>query len=385
MNPPYWPDGYIDIAVAAQIEADIGDGYIRQITHPDDPTLRLLNYTPQAQYQQHWTIATRVCRGLILRGRKVVARPFPKFWNWGELDAESQTQRLQTPPRTIADKLDGSLGIIYPHPDGRPAVATRGSFTSEQAQWATEWLRDHIPDGPDFGPVTPLVEIIYPDNRIVVDYGDRAELVYLDAIHNHYGSSERSGDASTVADLWQHYSLPVADTYNLDMRHILEGDGPHPNDGTAEGYVFTWPDGFRTKVKLDEYVRLHRIVTGINARHIWQLLVDAEPGNWNDALQPVVDRVPDEFYEWVMRVADHLIDAHMEIEMQAVLQFRNIVEGIGPDGTRKDFALAAKHADHPQLQFLLYDQKYDQVFDRIWRLVEPPPDPPDFLIDDEGN
>jgi hypothetical protein len=40
----------------------------------------------------------------------------------------------------VTDKLDGSLGILYPTPDGH-AIATRGAFVSEQALHATElWL-----------------------------------------------------------------------------------------------------------------------------------------------------------------------------------------------------------------------------------------------------
>src|SRR5690606_23624256 len=86
------------------------------------------------------------------------------------------------------DKIDGSLGIQYRLPDGRQAIATRGSFTSDQALHATKRLReagwDIMPH--DFA-FTWLWEIVYPGNRVVVDYGDRDELVYLGAVGIEHG------------------------------------------------------------------------------------------------------------------------------------------------------------------------------------------------------
>ena len=36
-------------------------------------------------------------------------------------------------PVEVTDKMDGSLGILYRRPDGVCAIATRGSFASDQA------------------------------------------------------------------------------------------------------------------------------------------------------------------------------------------------------------------------------------------------------------
>lgn len=80
------------------------------------------------------------------------------------------------------EKLDGSLGILYQHA-GAWHIATKGTFASAQAQWATDWLRRHIDPAllARFGAYTLLFEIVYPENRIVVDYGDRAGLTLLAA------------------------------------------------------------------------------------------------------------------------------------------------------------------------------------------------------------
>jgi len=130
----------MDITLLNQM---IDERYIRKQHHPDDHDLIILNYTEKAQFERVWNEATLQCRGLILRmtegvGAVVVARPFPKFFNYGEngrtdYDFEAEVE--------VTDKMDGSLGILYDGPDG-PAIATRGSFSSDQALHATKVYQD---------------------------------------------------------------------------------------------------------------------------------------------------------------------------------------------------------------------------------------------------
>ena len=83
----------------------------------------------------------------------------------------------------VTDKADGSLGIIYASPDGSGyAIATRGSFASDQARHATELLRTRYGAFVPPAGKTVLVEIIYPANRIVVDYAGLDDLVLLGAV-----------------------------------------------------------------------------------------------------------------------------------------------------------------------------------------------------------
>ena len=170
------------------LDKAIADGYISVRPHPDSRELLIYNYTAKSQYERVWTKETLACRGLILNVPDdgeilVVARPFNKFFNLAELD------KIPEGKFVAQEKMDGSLGIIYQAPDGLPSVATRGSFASEQAEWATQWLRKR----PKFVAAaqsaisrnhTLLVEIIYPKNRIVIDYGELEELVLLTAIDN---------------------------------------------------------------------------------------------------------------------------------------------------------------------------------------------------------
>jgi RNA ligase len=72
--------------------------------------LILFDYKSSVQWDNRWNWFERVSRGLILDTRtgEVVARPFDKFFNWGENGVIPDSL-----PVEAVDKLDGSLGILY--------------------------------------------------------------------------------------------------------------------------------------------------------------------------------------------------------------------------------------------------------------------------------
>ena len=87
----------------------------------------------------------------------------------------------------IYEKLDGSLIILF-HYQGEWEVASRGNFASEKAQMARVLLANYHTDlGTLDREYTYLFEIIYPSNRIVVDYGSAQRLVLLAAVHTQTG------------------------------------------------------------------------------------------------------------------------------------------------------------------------------------------------------
>lgn len=294
-------------------------GNVRLQTHPTLP-LAILNYTQRAAYDRVWNPVTMQCRGLIVEqldpesdDATVVARPFPKFFNYGE-DMEPVEMGARA---VVTDKIDGSLGILFPTSGSSYAVATRGSFTSEQALHATDiWTAKYESWGwrPKPG-VTYLFEIVYPENRVVLDYGDMNDLVLLGALNTETGLPVHVGT----------WPGPRAEVHSYKTFGEALAAEPRLN---AEGYVVYFPDlDVRLKLKQDDYVALHRILTGLNARNIWEVaavqacapLIE-RPTHWASYLgiDPAraeevlalgddwLEGVPDEFYNWV---DDVILDA----------------------------------------------------------------------------
>lgn len=339
-----------DLLDLQALDKALEDGYVREQTHPTLP-LRILNYTEKAQYERAWDAVTLTCRGLIVdTAGKVVARPFTKFFNYSE--HPDGTFDL-TAAVTVTDKLDGSLGILYPTPDGH-AVATRGSFTSDQAQHATKVWQERYADASNVDDdITWLFEIIYPENRIVCDYGDTDDLFLLGGVHHRNG-------VPVTADV---LDFPGPKVIRFDYGTLAEALAAPPRPG-AEGVVICFArDATMVKVKQDDYVALHRLVTGLNARVVWERLGDGE------TVQQICEPLPDEFHPWVEGVAGDLMNRAVEIVTGARTEHARIKAAL-PDGwTRKDYAAVAARSDNRAWLFMLLDGKDPAA--KIWRTLRP--------------
>jgi len=273
--------------------------YINEKKHP---TLDLLiwNYNQTCQFEKKWDEYTMMCRGLItdLEGN-IIARPFKKFFNWGE-DANVM---IPTEMPIISEKLDGSLGIQYYYGD-KVLIATRGSFESDQAKYATGHMILEKYSKDDFMPgYTYLYEIIYPSNRIVIDYQGREELVLIAIINNETGSEL----VSLVEQESNHLGFNFARRFEVnDIQKLIKK--MDTLSGNEEGYVFHWPtENLRIKLKGKEYVRLHKLLTEFSTISIWENLKE---GN---NLEELLERVPDEFFDWVKNEKEKLETQFKEI------------------------------------------------------------------------
>ncbi len=341
-----------------EIAPYIERGLISERPHPLHPDVRIYNYTHRCQYEQAWDHITRACRGLVMNVKtgQVLAHPPKKFFNYQEHLQKGWPIPDETP--IITEKLDGSLGILV-HVDGVPYIATRGSFESEQATWGTAWWRARTPRVAADNTITHLFEIIAPCSRVVVCY-DYEGLVYL-------GSRETATGAHL--DYREHFSgqgIRVArEIPPTDLETLAAMDTPN-----EEGFVCHYPiANERLKLKFGEYVRLHRILTGLNDIAIWEFLRDGKP------LDEILERVPDEFFAWFNGVVDGLREKYNLIHARALKDFEDVqrqVDQVGvttPTERKKQSALLIQQRDNPGVLFaMLAGKPYDHI---IWKQLRP--------------
>jgi len=296
-----------------------------QVTACYNGDLVLFSYKREAEYENRWNWFERSARGLILNWRtgEIVAWPFPKFWNWNQGGRKAFGHIV-----TVTEKIDGSLGIFYRNGEDC-CIATRGNFESEQAMWATSFLRRaygytllEIPEE-----WTLLFEIVYPDNRIVVDYEGREDLVLL-AIRNRF-----TGDfLPFYPDVYQlaqkcGFGIPRVFDFNNVTDIIAATDYLSANE---EGFVVEFSDGNRFKFKGDAYVELHRIVTNLSFKRVLRAVQEG-------TYQVLMDGLPDEFMVQVQEWRDEI-----EERVERATQEVNQAYADAPKGTRKAFALWAR-------------------------------------------
>ena len=361
---------YVD---AGKLAKQITDGMVKEQVHPSLP-LRILNYTQKAQYTSElWNEVTDKCRGLIFNAQtaEIVARPFVKFWNYSDLrHPETMPENYPATVPIITRKMDGSLGILYCY-EGQWAVATRGSFTSDQAKWATAVLGLHHPNFKWVEGFTPLVEIIYQENQIVVKY-DYADLVLLAGVRIATGEEMTR---AVLEELATKNRFRLVDAFDKSIEVCTSEDIEN-----EEGYVVawtrpgTWP--LRVKVKMETYCRLHRLLTGTNPATVWEMLRDGLD------LTTVTTDVPADFVTWIRSVEDRLVASYKVIEkiaLTAMLEYPGEMAITTPD-QRKQFALyaAEKRPVTPILFAMLDGKDYAPI---IWKMVKPRGDDKTFKVD----
>lgn len=358
-----------DLFDVDEFEREVRDGYVQERKHPSEP-LAILNYTAQAQYDHHWTKVTRQTRGLIYNTDtlEIVSRPFEKFFNIDQVETP-------TPPKGAAmirsEKMDGSLGVLYRKSDGTLGIATRGSFTSDQAVHASHWLTRHMAAESDRGVVlrelwdpskTFLFEIIYPENRIVVDYGDLDALVLLDVIDTETGKSDLEAFDALDWPVKADKVLVPGGFYDTIFSDIPEGN---------EGFVLYWPHtGVRAKVKSAKYIELHRVVFGLSEKSIWEAIKNGK------TIDDIRDVVPDELYDFVDSSYNRLRARQLEIYNQVREAWFDVAgqnEVVPLMLTRKEFAArAVKHKDVSQYLFKILDGSDETtILKMIWEKIKP--------------
>lgn len=362
----------MDMELLAQ---HVADRTVNVQLHPESP-LRIANYTQRAQFSSAWDEVTIQCRGLIFDADSllVVARPWRKFWNLGDVRfPETLPENLPASPPTITRKLDGSLGISYVS-SGSQCIATRGSFISDQAAWATEWIqRNHaqiaIPHG-----WTALWEIVYDDNRIVVRYPWEG-LVCLGLVKIDTGE-EMPLDA---AKAWaKSQGASYVESFDKPLAGLADED-----QDNEEGYVATWvresAPPLKVKIKYATYVQIHRILTGTSIVGVWELLRDGKD------LAPLKAGVPEEFCVWLDGLEARLLGEYRGLEQRALTAFRAYPSAVddpkNPEQRKQFAAYAVQQKGLTSLLFTLLDG--GDTGPMIWKTIRPRGDEGAFKKDEE--
>lgn len=325
-----------DIPTKAKLDEYVKLGMVRSQTHPELP-LSIYVYTEFTQFERLWNNVTRACRGLVVdnKGRCIV-RCLPKFFNEDEPHAVCDRPK-ETPIHF--DKLDGSLIQVVDDEEYGFIVTSKGSFNSDQSNWAKEIIEQNYPASNFYKGYTYVFELIHPENRIVLDYKGEKGLYLLAVIETETGKEldihtepfKMFKPAPVIENILEHMK-------RMDVEGVVVKTGTH-----------------RYKVKTGEYLRLHRIVTGFTPKRVWESLKDGQSLEF--------ENMPEEFEHWLDSVIDDLKDKFSKIESEAIKEYE-----------------ATKHLTDKELG-LSQDLKYKGLIfmvrndrdpkESIWKMIKP--------------
>ena len=320
------------------------EGLLEKQVHPSLP-LAIWNYSQEVQYKDLWDEILIHCRGLVTDSEgNVIAKPFKKFFNIEE------NKHTPSDTFTIWEKVDGSLGILFWYAD-EWHLCTRSSFTSDQSVKGKEILARYD-DGwksylrKDF---TYLFEIVYPENQIVIDYGDEEELVLLGAVATATGSEMTPSEAMVCNDWFKEAKEYAFEDYK-ELKAL--------NCDNEEGFVVHFDNGEKCKIKFDWYLKRHKIVWSLTNRLLWEYLSEGR-------LEELIVDVPDEFY--------HLVDEEVKnfenLYRVNEIAYKHIFDCADKSWTRKQFAEYALKYKEPQVLFKMLDGRSHE--ETIWKILYP--------------
>jgi hypothetical protein len=286
------------------------------------------------------------CRGVILDSAnnwRVVARPFDKFFNYGE----GHAAKIDWSTAHIHEKCDGSLMILYYY-DHKWQVASSGmpdargqvngfSFTFAQLFWEV-WAEL----GFDVDCLSPqytyMFELMTPYNRVIVPH-KKNNLVWIGVRNTDFGNEFFPQEDGP---------FPVAKWFPLQtMDQILESM-KHMDPLQQEGYVVVDEQFNRVKLKHPGYVAMAHLRDGMGPKRLLEIVRVGESSEflvhfpeWANAFNIIKDR-----FEALV------------VEMEAAYEQHKTIS------LRKDFALAIKDVPFKSALFALRDDQIASV--RNW-------------------
>ena len=329
-----------DIKILEQYKKD---GWLMSHTHKELPLI-IWNYTQATQYEGKWDEITLNCRGIVtdING-DVIAKGFSKFFNYEE--KKTNIPKIIEWTR-IYDKVDGSYIQLFNY-KGEWLVNSKGSFYSDHVGWAQEILKNKSIENLNTT-WTYCFELIHPDNRIVVDYKDKQDLIFLGAFYQ-----------GKEVELFNLKGFESAEnkliSFNYEELKTL-------NNQNKEGFVVKFSNGERCKIKFEDYIRLHRIMTDVSSYRVYEALRDkVDLNKW-------LEGVPDEFFDWIQMVASEILHNYTIVEDAIFLKYGKIVRNtVGFND--KEFALHIQHNKYRAYFFKLRKNRSIDV--AIWKEIKP--------------
>lgn len=353
-----WPDEWQSILV---------DTYKIKIVRDGDLVSLKYNALESPMHER----IVQQCRGMVVNTalRRVLARPYDKFWNYGEAKADA----IDWGSARVQEKLDGSLMIMYwgvggwhvatfGHPTaggpfGRyperdiavapnlgldePPVAGVRTFRDAFADaWMSLNYRLPTPLLGKIG-IAFLFELCDAPNRVVVKH-DKPRLVLHGARNLDGTEYDHEWCAATAKEYgWEHVrSFPLATV--ADCLTAVEALDPLQQ----EGYVVVDRHFRRIKIKSSRYVLLHALKgEGMSRRRavkLWQS---------GDAAELLTH-----FPEFASDVGA----VHGELDAVAEQAVRDYAENM-PRASRRDFANAVKEMQTAPVLFKLLAEETPNV------------------------
>ena len=275
------------------------------------------------------------CRSVVIDIYKncLILTPFRKFRNLNECEENSIGNIRERIKKArcveISNKLDGSMQsarwcdnqIIMA---GSQALDLTNSWRLEDGYHMLNENPKYKRMLKDFPDDTFIFEYISLNDAHVVHYKKEQEGLYLIGRRSTITGAESS--YKEIQMIAKEYGILTTEIYNTSFEDIVNNlDKKKSNE--AEGFVLNI-DGYKVKVKYDDYVRMHRLLSVLSAPNL--VIRSIADGNFDDFLS----KVPDVYRNRVFNISDKVF-AYLNKRESIIQEYLNQA----PKTNRKEFML----------------------------------------------
>lgn len=254
----------------------------------------------------------RECRSIVfdLKNDTIELASLSKFKNYNEDEdswkADNIWKKYDNASGNfyITNKMDGSYQQYRYDVREDEIIGSGSSALDRNESWRLSEGYSLLTDGhkrmfKDFPDWTFIFEYISPKNPVVVKYTKEQEGLYLLAARNVNDGSEMTFSELKGKASW--YSIKITENYADSLSEVLSQTGKYTSD-EKEGWVLDiiGVDGvhFRTKIKTESYLLMHRILAG-----------KVSP---NAVVQAIHDNILDDFLSTVPEAYRSIINEYKE-------------------------------------------------------------------------
>ena len=152
-----------------------------------------------------------------------------------------------------------------------------------------------------------------------------------------------------------YFGIPVK-LVDTDNQNIID-EAVQVAETQRQNTTNPWSSDIQSTFKFDEYVRLHKIMSWLSNKSIWESLK-----NWDD-IEEIIKECPDEMNQTIKKEIKKMKDEYIQIESEAKIEYEKV-----KDKTRKEIWIDDT-LDYKHIIFSMLDKK-DYEF-KIWDIMKP--------------
>jgi RNA ligase len=335
-------EGFDSTSSALEVKMKIKDAYSISSSYPmfyhrEEGGLVIFSYRWQDPTVFSDYPLSRELRGIVFdkESGEIVARPFPKFFNFGEVGCAVSSDNVVS----ANEKIDGSLVTAFIH-DSEVRFASKGSLKSWVVQKSEKLVTDRhqtlIYELYDRR-FTPIFELIDTENPVVIEY-PRSELIFIGA------RNIDNGDLLTpeeIEEIGKRYDVPFTRVRYRNVRvkeikKVIDDQEGADNQRIA-------------KIKTGWYIRLNKFnPQNLSEKAIIQAFFD-------QTLDDIYPGVPETSRKTINTVVEK-INEGIQRRIQEVREFFKSIDV--SEMNRKDFAMTVIQNTRPEMRgvfFAVYD------------------------------